>query len=371
MTFEGLSLEQLKQLLEGVSANPYVQALIVATVSAVAAIITDWFITHVLFRLTRRTRSNLDDQLISTLHRPLFTTVLLIGLWVAFLLLNPGSSVRWVGANVIKTVVVFMWVVFGIRAATIVLSQASADSKANRFIQPATRPLFETAAKLLLIAIGVYLIMISWGVDPVGWLATAGIAAIAVGLAAQDTLGNLFAGLSIMVDAPYKIGDYIILEGVDRGRVTKIGLRSTRLLTRDDLEVIVPNSVIAASKIINECQGRWVKQRLRIPVGVAYGSDVDLVKSILSDIASAQQGVARNPLPWVKFCGFGESSLDFEIRCWIDDPEVRGRVTDRVNTEVYKALKEQGIEIPFPKRDLYIKEMPLVPSQQPEDVDSE
>jgi small-conductance mechanosensitive channel len=213
-------------------------------------------------------------------------------------------------------------------------------------------------SKLILIALAIYFVLVSWGVDPVGWIATAGVAAVAIGLAAQDTLGNLFAGISILVDTPYKIGDYIVVDRVDRGKVTRIGLRSTRILTRDDLELTIPNSIIASSKIINESAGRWVKQRLRIPVGVAYGSDADKVKEILYQAAISQEGICSDPDPWVKFDAFGDSSLNFEIRCWIEDAAQRGRVTDAVNTAVYRALAKHGIEIPFPKRDLYIKELP-------------
>jgi small-conductance mechanosensitive channel len=225
-------------------------------------------------------------------------------------------------------------------------------------VQVTTRPLFETAAKLFFFAVAVYFILISWGINPVGWLASAGIVAVAVGLAAQDALGNLFAGISILADAPYKLGDYIVLDGNERGKVTKIGLRSTRILTRDDIEIIIPNTLIANSKIINESGGPSIRQRMRIPVGVAYGSDIETVKKVLLDAVRTQEAVSSRPEPWVRFNGFGESSLDFDIRCWINDPARRGRVLDAINCGVYDGLNQAGIEIPFPKRDLYIKELP-------------
>lgn len=227
-----------------------------------------------------------------------------------------------------------------------------------RFIQPATRSLFETAATLGIFTVGAYMILLAWGIDPIGWIATAGIAAVALGLAAQDTLGNLFGGIQILADAPYKLGDYIVLETQERGRVTRIGLRSTRLLTEDDIEVNVPNSVIARSKVVNETAGRWAKQRLRVPVGVAYGSDPVLIEAALLEAVHSVPQVCEEPAPWVQFAGFGDSSLDFVLFCRIPEAALRGRILGAVNTAVYASLSRHDVEIPFPKRDIYVKELP-------------
>jgi small-conductance mechanosensitive channel len=218
--------------------------------------------------------------------------------------------------------------------------------------------LFETTATLALLGIGAYLILVIWGIDPVGWIATAGIAAVALGLAAQDTLGNLFGGIQILADAPYKLGDYIVLDSKERGVVTRIGLRSTRILTEDDIEIIVPNSVIARSKITNETAGRWVKQRLSMPVGVAYGSDPAIVKAALLEAVQSVPQVCSEPAAWIQFYAFGASSLDFIARCWIEDGALRGRILGDLNTAIYESLERHGIVIPFPQSDVHIKELP-------------
>ena len=352
------SLENIEQALSFVGYNHYLQALVVIGLSLVAAKIIDVLVTRVFFRLASRTDSDLDDRLIAVLHRPIFYTVLLIGLWIVLVLLVEDLEIRTYGTRIIQTIVVFHWALFGVRAIRIILGWMTKDNRQIGMVQATTRPLFEIAAKLFIFALAVYFVLISWGINPVGWLASAGIVAVAVGLAAQDALGNLFAGISILADTPYKLGDYIVLDGNERGKVTRIGIRSTRILTRDDIEIIVPNSLIASSKIINESGGPAVRQRMRIPVGVAYGSDVDQVKEILLRVVQGQTAVSKFPEPWVRFSAFGDSSLDFEIRCWINDPATRGRVLDAINSGVYKALNEAGIEIPFPKRDLYIKEIP-------------
>jgi small-conductance mechanosensitive channel len=221
-----------------------------------------------------------------------------------------------------------------------------------------TLPLFENIALLLIIGIAVYLIFSAWHIDMTAWLASAGIIGIAVGFAAKDTLANLFSGVFILADTPYKIGDYIVLDSGERGEVTHIGIRSTRILTRDDVEVTIPNSIMGNTKILNESGGPHTKYRIRVKVGVAYGSDVDVVRRLLSEVAIAEVSICGDPEPRVRFRSLGNSSLDFELLGWIEEPSLRGRVVDALLTAIYKRFMSEGIEIPYNKQDVYIKEIP-------------
>ncbi len=130
------------------------------------------------------------------------------------------------------------------------------------------------------------------------------------------------------------------------------------ILTRDDVEITTPNSVMGNTKVINETGGPEPKHRIRIAVGVAYGSDIDQVRDILMDIALNHDAVCEEPEPRVRFRMFGASSLDFELLCWIEEPVLRGRVIDALNCAIYKRFIEENVEIPYSKQDLYIKEMP-------------
>jgi len=224
-------------------------------------------------------------------------------------------------------------------------------------------PLFRNLASIVLVTGAIYFIFLAWGINVTAWLASAGIVGIAVGFAAKDTLANFFAGLFILTDAPYKEGDFIVLDSGERGQVTHLGIRSTRLLTRDDVEITIPNAVMGNAKVVNESSGRWLKKRLRVAVGVAYGSDIDRVRAVLEEEARANRDVCRSPEPRMRFRAFGDSSLDLELLVWIDDPIDSGRITDELNTAIYKRLAKERIEIPYPKRDVYIRQMPAPPTR--------
>ena len=160
------------------------------------------------------------------------------------------------------------------------------------------------------------------------------------------------------MDAPYKLGDFINLDSGERGRVIKIGLRSTRLLTRDDVEITLPNAHIANAKVVNESGGPYEKTRVAISVGVAYGSDVDRVREVLQKAAQSVEWVVHDPEPRVRFVEMGDSALIFRVQGWIDEPALRGSYIDGLNTAIYKALGQADIEIPFPQRVVHMSESP-------------
>ena len=173
-----------------------------------------------------------------------------------------------------------------------------------------------------------------------------------LGLAAQDTVSNLFAGIFLMADSPFKEGDYILLDTGERGYVKKMGIRSTRFMTRDDIEITIPNSVIASSKIVNESGGPEDIERVRINIVVAYGSDIDEVKDVLKEIALNNSNVLKEPEPRVRFRKFSSSGLKLQLLFWIFKPAIRGRTVDEINTDIYKTFSKRNIIIPYPTVNL-------------------
>ncbi len=192
-----------------------------------------------------------------------------------------------------------------------------------------------------------------FGLSVTAVFASAGIAGLAIAMAARETLANFFGGISILLDKPFTTGDYIILDSGERGEVVDIGLRSTRMLTRDEILICIPNSVITNVKIVNE-SAPAPRFRVRIKIGVAYGSDIEQVENILMELANRNELAAKNPAPRVRFRAFGDSSLDFELLCWARRPEEKGRLIHSLNIEIYNGLNDAGIEIPFPQRDVHL-----------------
>lgn len=348
--------ESLQPAWDLIVTLPIVGGLVVAVVFYLAAFAFRGLVLNTISRLAARTDTHLDNTIIDHLRRPVFNTILYFGLILA---VNVAALPfgRVVLINVFASVIVVSWMSAALRISNALLDAFSLDPRIT-VVEPRTIPMFDLVMKLTFILVASYCLLMVWGINPLGWLASAGIVGIAVGFAAKDTLANLFSGFFIVADAPYKLGDYINLDSGERGQVTAIGMRSTRLLTRADVEITIPNAVIANAKITNESGGANEKMRLRILVGVAYGTDADEVCALLQQIGEANPEVCSDPAPRVRMRGFGASSVDFNLLAWIEQPQDRGRISHALYMEIYRVFAEQNIEIPYAKQDVFIKELP-------------
>lgn len=352
--------QYLTPVLQFFEGQPWIQGGAIMLITFIVASALSWLIFRLLKFLTSKTKSFLDDRLLVIARPPIYYSLLITGFSTGIKIMPLSDKLTDYFIFGFKTLGVIIWSIALFRISKIILQQLAwgGNNKNVRLIQPQTLPLFDNMSKLLIVAAAVYIIFQIWGIDMTAWLASAGIVGIAVGFAAKDTLANLFSGVFILADTPYKIGDYVVLDGDQRGKVTHIGLRSTRLITRDDIEVTVPNSIMGNSKVTNQSGGPHPKFRIRVKIGVAYGTDIDQVEQILMDIATTEPLVTETPEPRVRFRNFGASSLDFELLCWIQEPELSGRALHKLNSAVYKRFNQEKIEIPYSKQDLYIKEFP-------------
>jgi small-conductance mechanosensitive channel len=349
-------IKQIEYWISWLGPNEYLQAGFIVLVFIIIGKIGELIICRIAVKLAVRTKTDIDDKIIQILHRPLFITFILVGLALATLKLELQPTTSFVTIAALKTLGIWIWLKFIIQFTILFLEFFSIQPDKFGFIQSRTLPLLKNLAKVVFIGGALYFVMLSWRINITAWLASAGIIGIALGFAAKDTLANLFAGVFIMVDAPYKIGDFIILDSGERGQITNIGIRSTRMLTRDDIEITIPNSIMGTTKVTNESGGPHPKERIRIKVSVAYGSDIDKVRDVLMQIAYNHPKICKIPEPRVRFRSFGDSGLNIELLGWVDEPVLRGRTLDALNTEVYKKFHEENIVIPFPQRDIYIKE---------------
>ncbi len=346
------------QIAATLSEDPRVRQAAILVVAFVVAVLVRLFFSHVLRVLTAKTLTDVDDRIAHELRNPAFFSVILVGLMLAHLEFEAPGVIDYVVVGIISTVIGAMWAVALLRVGRVLLEIVSDRVDSISWIEPRTLPLFEMILKVVVAGGFLYILCIAWSIPLTSWLASAGVIGIAIGFAAKDTLSNLFSGVFIVADSPYKVGDFVVLDNTTRGQVLEIGMRSTRLLTRDDVEVTVPNSVIANSQIVNQTGGPHEKMRVRVKVEAAYGSDVDQVEKVLLSCVEGVGQICSQPSPRVRFRAFGASGLVFELLAWIEEPVFRGRVLHALNTNVYKAFNAAGIEIPYSKQDVYIKEMP-------------
>lgn len=345
--------EIIKPMLE----NPWIKSTLILAGSIIIAFLANMFMKRIIMKLAKKTESDFDDKIVGALRIPVFLSVILLGLDSALGISGVPAVYSVAVLRIMKSVVIIVWAVALGKISEAVFKWMEGLTR-FQVVQDRTVPIFDILSMILIWGGASYLILLSWNIDVTGWLASAGVVGIAVGFAAKDTLANLFSGFFILADAPYKLGDFIVLGSGERGIVTDIGIRSTRILTRDEIEIIVPNAVIANTKIINETGGPHEKERVRCTVEIAYGSDIDAAREALLEAAIENVILCKTPKPRVRFRSFGASGLVFQVLAWIDEPVLRGRALDSLNTGVYKKLNARGIEIPYSKQDVYIKEMP-------------
>ncbi len=336
-----------------ISASPYVNALISIAVFIVIAKAADLFVNKLLRSFSKFTKTNVDDRIIDLIHMPIFYTIIVIGVIIAANDLKPASRIVFYTEGFLYSLLAVVWCVTAIRISNTIIEHAVMKGSDATGMSKDIVPLVENVAKIILVVATLMVILSVWQINITPIIASAGIAGAAVAFAAKDTIANFFGGISLFVDEPFKIGDYIVLDGGERGEVVTIGARSTRIRTRDDIMITVPNSIIANTKIINE-SAPIPNFRVRIPVSVAYGSDIDRVQEVLLDIARGNGNVIAEPAPRIRFRQFGESSLNFELLCWAKEPVLRGVTIHELNCVIYKKFNELGIKIPFPQRDVHL-----------------
>lgn len=211
---------------------------------------------------------------------------------------------------------------------------------------------------VLIYATAVVIALDVLGINVMPFIAGAGVAGLAVGFAAKDTLSNLIAGVLLIIDRPFEIGDRIEVWSAPRdsatwGDVIDIGLRATKIKTTDNIIIIIPNNEIMKRDIVNYTH-LSTRIRVRINIGVSYDADTVRAKAAILDVANAINWVSRAPEPKVVVRHFGESSVDLQLRVWIEDARKRMDTISTITDRVKERFAEDGIEIPYPKRDITV-----------------
>ncbi len=322
-----------------------------------------FIIKRIARRITRQTKTTLDDVILSAIAPPLYWLALVYAF--KFSLSRLDFIFDQIDFDLNAFYFIFFWLIGSTIAWRLINSLAKwyeNQLSVTREIELGEQlmPFFRRLMLIILTVIVAIIFLDYFSIEVGGVVATLGIGSLAIALAAQATLADTINGFVIMFDRPFRIGDRIeLLELNTWGDVVDIGLRSTRIRTLDNRMVIVPNSVIGKSLVINHSYPD-TQYRIQIEIGVAYGTNLEKARQIIVEAVKQVDGVLKNRPVEALFLEFGPSALNFRVRWWIESYVDTRRIFDKVNTAIYRELEKAGIEIPFPQQVVtYKMEHPL------------
>lgn len=326
---------------------------------ALSATFMLYLVRGVCLRLGRRwaekTKSNLDDVVIESFRVPSLFWCLAIGLYA-------GISFSSLADRHVRLLSTAIYVILIISVTTALASLAG--MLFNNYIRKTNLPVPSTGlaygmVKGAILIAGFLVILNILGVSIAPLLTALGVGGLAVALALQDTLANLFAGLHILVEKSVRVGDFVKLESGEEGFVEDITWRTSRIRMLSNNIVVIPNSKLSQSVLTNYNLPEK-RMSLLVPVGVSYDADPDTVERLLMEeavlAAGEVPGLLADPMPFVRFIpGFGESSLDFTLICQVQEFTDQYLAQHVLRKRIFRRLKKEGIEIPFPRRTIDIR----------------
>jgi MscS family membrane protein len=319
--------------------------------SYLAARVVSFLVARAVDRIAKRTHTTLDDRLAAAFQRPLTWALFLLGAYAAtHRLALPDSALRWIDSVLFAGVVLLLAVAvlqsYGLLLHWYVSQPRVAASSA---LAAEFGPLISKVGKVFIALVTVTILLQHFGVNVQSLVVSLGVGSLAIGLAAQDTLANMFGGFTLMLDRPFRVGDRIRLATGEVGDVEAIGMRATRIRTTDEMLLVVPNSALVKDRVINfNLPSRALTTR--VEVDVAYGSDLQQALRLLAGAARAVPQVDHDREPFVAVKEFGDGSLVLALSFWVRDYLDEGAARSAVLTQIHDRLRAAGIERPLPAR---------------------
>lgn len=350
----------LKTLISSENAlvNSLLQALTFAVITAIVFVLMRIVISRGLKIIAKKTKTHLDNRLIRASSKPIGFLIIIIGLQYLVNAFSPFFS-----ANMNKHIdgIFYLFIVIAISIWLMRLLaqffQWYAEEIAIRTESNVDNEFIPLIVRLVKIVIGIITLIIilkHFNQDVQSLVVSLGVGSLALALAAQETLSNMIAGFVIMTDRPFRVGDRIELSDGKVGDVYQIGLRSTKLMTFDNNLVIVPNAEIVKERVVNRSYPDPL-MRVKIDVGVSYQSNPEQIKRVLIDTFKDHPKILDNPEPKTYFLEFGDSSLNFMAIGYVENWKEQFTVADELRCEIIRRFRSEGIEIPFPQRDIWIR----------------
>lgn len=302
-----------------------------------------------------KTETELDDLILDALKKPLKYII-----WAVALILAPGQLGIDV-KNVVTAVLILLLAKPVSQIMKLVLDHVERDlaKRAEGKLDDMVLPLINKTVSFLVYVFALIIALDQLGIEVLPFVAGLGIMGLAIGLAAKDSIANVIAGILIIIDRPFVVGDRIEVWSAPKqaatwGDVMEIGLRSTKIRTTDNILLIIPNSEIGRRDIINYT-AISPDIRVRIPVGIAYEADAKKAEMLILDVAKNTEGVLKEPASVVIMQAFGASSIDLELRVWIDNARARKNIMSTLAKEIKIEFDKHGIEIPYPRRHIIME----------------
>ncbi|MCL6588430.1 MAG: mechanosensitive ion channel family protein [Firmicutes bacterium] len=315
-----------------------------------------------LLPVVSKTESSLDDLLAKNIRKPVTRLIFLGSIYLA-------AQITIISAHQVKTyldvaeIILYLLVVLffanlvnGIFKSIIDWYMRDVAAKTESTMDDTLFPLFRKAGTVIIYFIAITIVLGRFKVNLTGFLATAGIASITIAFAAQETLSNIIAGVSILLDRSYHVGERVELKDGLIGDVVEIGLRSTRIMSLDQRLIIVPNKEIAGSRLINWSQPNPAT-KVKLKIGVAMDSDLAKVKQVVLDVCN-QDGIFSKTSPPLVLCtGFGPYFIELLVIVVVDDCQNMGAVTDRLVVGLQEAFQREGIQMPYPQQYIQVQQV--------------
>jgi MscS family membrane protein len=307
-------------------------------------------------KLTSLTATDLDDRILTRVTPPAGLLVIFAGLYLAVRHLPLPEMVHIVasGAVFVVNIIILTNIIYRITDEILSWYAARVLERNGADLDRQIMPLLEKLISIFLILAALIVTLKHFNYDILSLVTALGIGSLAIGLAAKDTLANMISGFTLMIDRPFRIGDRIQLVSGQWGDVADIGLRSTKIRTADNTLLIIPNSDLCNTAIINlafpDISGKG-----KVNIGIAYGSDVEMVKKLMVGIAGEIPEILTEPPPEAYFVSFGESALNMALFFWAADYARVYALTDQLNTLILRRFKENGIDIPYITRTVMLE----------------
>ncbi|MGM5487701.1 MAG: mechanosensitive ion channel family protein [Nanobdellota archaeon] len=336
--------------------HPYIAAGIIVVSFFLFSKLIVIIIERIILRFTRKTKTKLDDKLVERTKHPISLILIVIGVRIGLQYPELAPVVLKVTSAITEAVIILLgtWTVVRVVDVLILNWGKKWASKTDNSLDDQLVRFFHRASGIILFIVGFLLVLTNSGIQIGPLLASMGIGGLALAFAMQQTLGNFFGGISLILDRNIKIGDLISLDDGTMGNIEDIGFRSTKVKNFDQEIIIVPNGVLA-NAIFKNIALPSQDVRVVVPFSVAYGSDVKEVRDLVLKEIKKIKGISKEPKPFVMFLEMAESSLNFKAFFYVDNYDFRYDALEEANERIYNLLNKHNIGIPFPQMDVHLK----------------